>query len=234
MTTLRAQKKRSTRQAILAAAISLFSSKGFEQTSIEELAREAGVGKGTIYGYFATKQEIFLAFCEEEIDYVFDRLDQEVDPEAPLLEQIVALSMIQFDFISANREFGRIFCQEMAFPREQTAEKSRHIDARYLGRVLDIIHRAQQRGELKADSDPLLAVANFHAYYIFVLSGWYSGYFDDREKVAAMLRALCWQSLSGWGEQSPGAPPDPELMNEIRQPILSLEPGLTHNREDEP
>jgi len=232
MTTLRAKKKRTTRKAILDAAVKLFSSKGFEHTSIEELAREAGVGKGTIYGYFATKQEIFLAFCEEEIDYVFERLDREVDPKAPLLEQIVALSMLQFDFVSANREFGRIFCQEMAFPREETADKSRHIDARYLERVLAIIRRAQQRGELKPECDLLLALANFHAYYLFVLSGWYSGYFRDRSQVAAMLRALCWQSLAGLSDQLAGEPPDETLMHQIRQPILSLDPELLAVGED--
>ena len=40
------------------AAANLFREKGFEKTSIEELARAAGIGKGTIYGYFQTKSDI--------------------------------------------------------------------------------------------------------------------------------------------------------------------------------
>ncbi len=226
MPTLRERKKRQTRKAILDAAVELFSSRGFEQTSIEQLARKAGVGKGTVYGYFATKQEIFLAFCEEELDYVFARLDREVDPEAPLLDQILALSMAQFDFVTANREFGRIFCSELFFPREQLSAKSRELDARYLGRVMQILKKAQQRGELRAETDPLLALAAFHSFYLMVLSGWYGGYFTDRDQVAAMLRALCHQSLIGWGSADPGPPPDEAIMAAIRAPIAELNPAL--------
>ena len=43
---------------------------------------------GTIYGYFGTKHEIFLAFCEEEIDFAFNRLEKEVDGDAPLIDQL--------------------------------------------------------------------------------------------------------------------------------------------------
>ncbi len=233
MTTLRAQKKRQTRKSILQAAIRLFTEKGFEQTSIEELARAAGIGKGTIYGYFATKQEIFLAFCEEEIDYVFKHMDEEVDPEAPLLEQIVALSMAQFDFVTANREFGRLFCREIAFPRESMADKSRELDAQYLGRVMQIIQRAQQRGELHADADPLLALANFHAFYLMVISGWYGGYFGTREMVATMLRALCRQSLIGWSNGDPGTAPDQKVMDQIKAPFAEMNPAALDLQEDD-
>jgi len=232
MSGLRETKKRQTRKAILAAAIKLFSEKGFDETSIEELAREAGIGKGTIYGYFSTKQDIFLAFCEEEIEYVFTRLEEESDPESTLLEQIVFLSMCQFDFVTQNREFGRLFCREMAYPREKNLEASGEINARYLSKVLAIITRAQQRGELRAGADPLLALANFHSFYLMVLSGWYSGYMDTREKVEAMLRALCWQSLRGWGSGEPGNEPNWEVMDQIKRPIMdSMQGNLTQTEE---
>jgi len=232
MTGLRESKKRQTRKAILAAAIKLFSEKGFEETSIEELARAAGVGKGTIYGYFSTKQEIFLAFCEDEIEYVFTRLEEEGDPAAPLLDQIVFLSMCQFDFVTQNREFGRLFCREMAYPREKNLKASSEINARYLSKVLAIITRAQQRGELKPGSDPLLALANFHSFYLMVLSGWYSGYMDSREKVEAMLRALCWQSLAGWGSDLPGNEPNWAVMDQIKRPIMESMQNSTNQTEE--
>jgi len=232
MTGLRETKKRQTRKAILTAAIKLFSEKGFEETSIEELARAAGVGKGTIYGYFRTKQEIFLAFCEEEIEYVFTRLEQEGDPAAPLLDQIVFLSMCQFDFVTQNREFGRLFCREMAYPREKNLEASSEINARYLSKVMEIIIRAKQHGELKAEADPLLALANFHSFYLMVLSGWYSGFLETREMVENMLRALCWQSLVGWAADDPGSEPDWKVMNQIKRPIMeSMQGSLKHTKE---
>jgi len=232
MTGIRATKKRQTRKAILDAAIKLFAEKGFEETSIEELAREAGIGKGTIYGYFTTKQEIFLAFCEEEIEYVFARLEQEGNPQASLLDQIVFLSMCQFDFVTQNREFGRLFCREMAYPREKNLAASGEINARYLSKVMEIIVRAKQRGELKEEADPLLALANFHSFYLMVLSGWYSGYMETREMVENMLRALCWQSLAGWASGDPGREPDWEVMTQIKRPIMDSMADLDPQTEE--
>ena len=75
MTGVREKKKQQTHKAILDAAIKLFTEKGFEQTSMEELARAAGIGKSTIYGYFKAKDDIFRAFCAAELDFAFEELD---------------------------------------------------------------------------------------------------------------------------------------------------------------
>ena len=52
---------------IAMAAIALFSKKGFAATSVEEIAEAAGMGKGTIYEYFKTKEGVFVAAIEEWI-----------------------------------------------------------------------------------------------------------------------------------------------------------------------
>ena len=57
---LREQKKLETRRAIQAAAVKLFAENSFEKTSIEDIASAAGIGKTTVYGYFATKNDIFI------------------------------------------------------------------------------------------------------------------------------------------------------------------------------
>ena len=84
----REQKKAKTRKAILEAAVQLFSKKGFDKTSIDELAKEAGIGKGTIYTYFKTKTDILKAFCEDELDYIHSELASKTNPNAPFLDQI--------------------------------------------------------------------------------------------------------------------------------------------------
>ena len=197
MAGIRAAKKRETREAILQAAVRLFGEKGYDGTSIEDLAREAGVGKGTVYGYFQDKSEIFLAFCEEEIDYVFSVLAAGTDPDAPLLEQMMALFLTQFRFVTENREFGRHLIREMAFPRAVASAGSREMDARYLGEIGNILERAQKRGELREDCDRFLATVHFYALYLTALSGWYTGYVRTMEEVEASLRELFRQALEG-------------------------------------
>ena len=118
MAGIRETKKQQTRKAIMQAAITLFSEKGFEKTSIEELAKAAGIGKGTIYGYFQTKSDILHAFCEDELESLHAELTSNADREIPhpaadgqhLYERIQPFTQ--------NREFARLFMQQTAFPRD--------------------------------------------------------------------------------------------------------------------
>jgi AcrR family transcriptional regulator len=197
----RAVKKKATRQAILQAAIRLFSERGVENTSIEELAHAAGIGKGTIYGYFQTKDEIFLAFCEEEIEFAFSAVAEQSDPQAPLLEQLITLFMSQFRFVTANHEFGRLMAREMAFPRQATASKSKDLEGRYLAALGEMIIRAKERGELRTDCDPFLASGHFYGLYLVTLSGWYSGYMQDYAAAEAIMRSIFTQALEGLGNK---------------------------------
>lgn len=51
----------STRERLLAAALTCFSRKGYHQTTTDEIVAESGMGKGTLYRYFSTKQELFVS-----------------------------------------------------------------------------------------------------------------------------------------------------------------------------
>ncbi len=54
------------RGQILAAAITLFTRRGFARTTTKEIAAEAGVAEGTIYKYFASKQDLLFSFLEAQ------------------------------------------------------------------------------------------------------------------------------------------------------------------------
>ena len=74
---------------ILHAAIKVFASKGIPNTKMIDIAREAGIGKGTIYEYFRSKKEIiqetFQAFLQE-LDQVEEDADtRETDPFSRLV-----------------------------------------------------------------------------------------------------------------------------------------------------
>jgi AcrR family transcriptional regulator len=61
----RERKKAATRSQIISAAIDLFSRRGLDAVTIDEIAAAADVGKGTIYNYFATKEDIVVAFMAD-------------------------------------------------------------------------------------------------------------------------------------------------------------------------
>ena len=197
MSGLRAIKKRKTRRAIMDAAIKLFSEKGFENTSVHQLAKEAGVGKSTIYGYFQSKNEIFLAFCEDQVDFVFTDLAEKRDPDAPLQKQLLTLFMAQFRYVTKNFNFGRILAREMVFPKELTIEKSKDLSERYLSALGEILTKAMSRGELRDDLELLYISGHFYAFYLLVLSAWYERRFQSEQEIEKALQKLLRQAMEG-------------------------------------
>ncbi len=196
MAGLREKKKAETRTAITEAAVRLFAEKGYEKTSIEDIARAAGIGKATVYGYFPAKDDIFLAYCDDELEESFARLQAEEGGEETLLEQLINFFMIKFTFITKNREFGRQLLREMVFPR-QVNEKAKEHDPRYFDILEEFFQAAQQRGEIAADQNMFYLSVHFFSLYLGALAGWYAGYVHSHQEVEDGLRILFTQALEG-------------------------------------
>ena len=64
---------------LLAAALDLFVEKGFAATRVEEVARRAGVSKGTLFLYFSSKEELFKAVVRENISGRFAQWNEEIE-----------------------------------------------------------------------------------------------------------------------------------------------------------
>ncbi len=203
MAGIREKKKEQTRTAILSAAKHLFSRKGYDNTSIDELARQAGVGKGTIYTYFQAKSEIFLAFCEDQLQFVYQELADKSNPDAPLLKQLMTIFMGEFQFISQDKEFGRILMRETIFPKDLTGDRSREIDNKYIDLLVPILKKAQQRRELRTDLELILVTGHLYALYIMTISAWYMGRLISEEDVAQAMEMLFEQALFGLAPHKP-------------------------------
>ncbi len=199
---LREKKKKQTRKAILKAAVTLFGDKGFEQTRIEELAQAAGIGKGTIYTYFKTKNEILYAFCEDGLEYIRQELLMKTDPQMPLMEKLMALFAAEFDYVNENREFGRLYIQEVVFPGDGSERRHRELDNQYFDLLFPILRKAQDNGELREDIDLLHLTGHFYGLYIMTVSAWYSGHFGTRDEVLDGMALLFQQALEGLAPKS--------------------------------
>lgn len=196
MAGVRETKKRETRKAIMRAAMRLFSEKGFDGTSIEELAKAAGIGKGTIYGYFQTKMDILHAFCEDELECLHQELTSSADREISLLQQMVSIYMSEFRHITENREFARLYMRETAFPRGVDLDKHLEHENNYFKLLFPLLEKAQERGELRKDLDLLYITGHFYGLYLLLVSAWCSGRVQTDEAEQA-LEALFRQAMEG-------------------------------------
>ncbi len=196
MAGLREQKKLKTRRAITASAVKLFSAKGYDNTSIEDIARDANIGKATVYTYFSNKNEIFRFYCNQELEESFTCFQKQQKDGACLTEQMTEFFLLKFKFITRDPEFGRQLLREMLFPVDVNDKCQEH-DQRYF-EILEILFRsAQDRGEIPADVDMFYLTVHFYSLYIGILSGWYTGYLKTDAEVEASMRVLFSQAIEG-------------------------------------
>ncbi|HXZ86144.1 MAG TPA: TetR/AcrR family transcriptional regulator [Myxococcota bacterium] len=107
----RAPAKRSerSRRRILDSARAVFFEQGFERANLDEVARRAGLAKGTIYRHFDSKAELYVEVLVQNAEAFLERMRRVVDPRQSAEEQIRRLARFYFDHYSTQLEYFRIF-----------------------------------------------------------------------------------------------------------------------------
>ena len=111
--TRRERKKANVRAHILATAVRLFSSHGLENTTVEQVAEAADVGKGTIYNYFSTKEDIVVAFMAGLEERVQAKVSTFAAAKAPLDNILADFLRFQFRLKRPYHKFVRVFMAQM-------------------------------------------------------------------------------------------------------------------------
>jgi AcrR family transcriptional regulator len=102
------------REQILEAAARLFARHGYAETDTQLLAEELGVGKGTLYRYFPSKQDVFLAAVDRVIRKLHDQVVTDIAGIEDPLDQIAAAIRSYLGFFADNPDFVELLMQERA------------------------------------------------------------------------------------------------------------------------
>ncbi len=98
-----------SRKRIVDSARELFFEQGFERANLDEVARRAGLAKGTIYRHFESKAELYVEILAQNADIFVQRMQRVIDPSQPAPEQIRSLARFYFDHYTTQLEYFRIF-----------------------------------------------------------------------------------------------------------------------------
>jgi len=145
-------------QSIQEATMRVISRKGMAAATMQEIADEAGVAKGTIYLYFRDRDELVEKTFESAITELKESMDAALEGNAPFEEKIRAIMAAHLGFFGANREFFRLYLS-LRMPEGPAARQRRHkqhCQPQYRGRVqkfADSLSQAMDRGEVRR-ADP--------------------------------------------------------------------------------
>ncbi|WP_337861921.1 TetR/AcrR family transcriptional regulator [Nitrososphaera sp.] len=145
--------KAEVRDRIIHAAIESFSQAGFDRTKMDDIARRIGLSKGTLYLYFKSKEDLFIAISEHYIN----QLREPLDAEAPTREDLVADAE---QFYETFRKIGRpgddrvIFEMLVESTRNPRLKKAMHEHRlRVHGVIVSYLQRQVERGFFRSDID---------------------------------------------------------------------------------
>jgi AcrR family transcriptional regulator len=118
--TSRFEKAQRRREEILDVAARVFSELGYSETDTDELAARLKVGKGTLYRYFPSKRELFLAAADRVMRRLRQYIDSSLEGVTDPFERITCAVRAFLCFCSEHREFVELLIQERAQFKDRT------------------------------------------------------------------------------------------------------------------
>ena len=143
---------------ICAAALAVFAEKGFAAAKLDEIARRAGVSKGTLYLYFTDKEDLFRAVVRDNVSPNIDNVRDAILAADLPFAQVVPMFLARLSAVAGSMPLGAVVKMVIGesgnFP-----ELARVWHDQVVGKALAVlktlIERAQQKGEVRP-GDPRL------------------------------------------------------------------------------
>lgn len=117
------------RKAILDAALTVFSRKGHAEASVDDVAEQAGIAKGTLYLYFRSKEELYLAALVSDLRAMSAESRKQMEGQHGLREKLRAFLRVRLEYTKSREDFLRIYLAEYgtAFLKTALSRELRHI-----------------------------------------------------------------------------------------------------------
>jgi AcrR family transcriptional regulator len=140
----------------MAAAIDCFARFGYQGTSIDRIARAAGVTKGAVYYHFRDKEELLFEAVKDRIDGFEKQVLEEVTPAGDALENLrhVVDACFFHATVSNHRRFIITLMIEALDTNPRLSAEFRNILRRMRSFLARVVRRGQQRGTLRPDVAP--------------------------------------------------------------------------------
>jgi AcrR family transcriptional regulator len=142
------------REAIMQAALELFVERGFFGTAVPEIADKAGVGAGTIYRYFESKEALVNALYRQEKQRFAERVIHDF-PTTTIARELFRTMWMRMAKFAVENAKPFIFL-ELHHHAPYLDNESRALEARMLEMFTNVVTAAQARGELKNGPPRLL------------------------------------------------------------------------------
>lgn len=157
------------RHEILIAANQSFTQFGYKATTMEQVARMANVGKGTIYTFFANKDVLFQEIVISMIDEMKAKTEKAIDKNAPFLNNAHNILMSLLQFREMHKLYAKLVEEGHALRTPQVENMLVKVEHAIVSYLAIKIQKAIDKGEMKECNPQQVAFLLFKAYMAFVV-----------------------------------------------------------------
>ena len=161
---IRKQKKK----LILNTALELFAENGFHATSINQIAKKAGISKGLTYNYFESKKEILDEIIQEGFDTIYSNFD--INQDGVLTEEEFIYFIRQnFQLMRENIRYWKLYYSLMLQPKVAESFQKEYLEKAnpLLGKLLQFV---VSKGSKDPEGDMLVISALLEGAYLFAIT----------------------------------------------------------------
>jgi TetR/AcrR family fatty acid metabolism transcriptional regulator len=164
--------------AILDAAKAIFADKGFEGTSIADIARAAQISDGLVYRYFRNKRELLYEVLRKFYERILLDLETQVFRHDGFAAQLETLIRRHLEVFVSDTDLCRLFISEVRTASDYQGSSIQELNRLYTSVLIRIVKNAVKTGEVRSDVNPRLL----------------------RDVIFGAIEHLAWRHVNGKGQ----------------------------------
>lgn len=190
-----------TKTKILDAGSHMFAKNGYEGTSLDQIASNAGLSKGAVYWHFSNKSDVYLAICDRSLKQLVNNIGEKFNTAFASANQLDAIkSLVESELKSCEDHAGelpRLFLQFVSTNSEKAVqEKLSDSFANLFLETSNVLKQLQQKKLINQQLDCEALAVSLHALINGIVLMWLinpSGVLFDR--VSSAVAELLWHGI---------------------------------------
>lgn len=155
------REKEHRREEILNAAQKVFFTKGLQAATMDEVAEVAELSKGTLYLYYKSKEDLYLAVMMRGMGILYSMFEPIADAQEPTVIKLVKMTEAYYEFFQKHRNYFRMFYffQYPQFHKQVSDEMMQSCtgeNQRVWSLVVRVIQQGIAEGDLRSDINPMV------------------------------------------------------------------------------
>ena len=172
------------RERLLKEAAALFAERGLAQADMAELASRAGVAKGSLYNYFASKEDFYEYVCRDGLERSRRAVYGELNPEWDIYRQVEHIFRAGLKFALAHPQYIALYLNVASAGMSEFADRmSREVESFTASHLKNLLRSGIEKGIVRPELDVKLAAFLINSLYIMFLASIASRHFQIRMKV---------------------------------------------------